>query len=558
MASDMPPGQPVPPNHWRAHVPTAHICADADDGFKHLQAHVATTAFDSDDYADAPKCHPNTRIAVLDDIMHWIAIQAATRTQWVLWLNGAAGAGKSAIGRSIVALCLAQDVPVARFFFFRTDAARNGPKPVVATLAYQLMESIPELRSIVIPRIQADALVFTKSLETQFRALVFGPLLQLQSGSSLQQKTVVLLLDGVDECVGYDKQAQIIRIIADFVKTQAFPLVAFFGSRAETQLCAEFRAPARAGVLLQLALDTDYRADGDIRHFLTDSFATIRSTHPFRRALRDSNWPDHAAVDDLVHRASGQFIYASVALNFISAANQDPARLLAVVRGLRPSGKLTPFAQLDALYRHIFSQVADIHAASLVLAWDMFTVKDDGALSVGTDPVFGTMDNTDIKVALADLTSVLTYTTDRRIKFLHASLPDFLLDPKRSQIYHIDRATWSAQLSIVTLRRIIHMEPSRQAAGAVQWQNNHKVAELHFGFRHDDGIVPAARKAHCRTKRTCGCPAARYTPAEFRTRHPAHKSQNPRRRIRPAASVLPRNNSEMGKQSTTFLSCPQR
>ena len=76
------------------------------DGFKHLQAHVATTAFDSDDIVDAPKCHPNTRKAVLDNIMNWITIQTAMRVQWILWLNGAAGAGKSAIGRSIVALCL--------------------------------------------------------------------------------------------------------------------------------------------------------------------------------------------------------------------------------------------------------------------------------------------------------------------------------------------------------------------------------------------------------------------------------------------------------------------
>ncbi len=50
-------------------------------------------------HVDAPKCHPNTRQAVLDEIMNWI-ILAAARVQWILWLNGAAGAGKSAIGRS--------------------------------------------------------------------------------------------------------------------------------------------------------------------------------------------------------------------------------------------------------------------------------------------------------------------------------------------------------------------------------------------------------------------------------------------------------------------------
>ncbi len=64
--------------------------------------------------------------------MGWIEQQTAIRTQWMLWLNGAAGAGKSAIARSIVALCLAQNIIIARFFFFRTDAARNSLQSVVA------------------------------------------------------------------------------------------------------------------------------------------------------------------------------------------------------------------------------------------------------------------------------------------------------------------------------------------------------------------------------------------------------------------------------------------
>ena len=51
------------------------------DGFKHLQAHVATAAFDSNDNVDAPKCHPNTREAVLDVIMNWITLQTAVRIQ---------------------------------------------------------------------------------------------------------------------------------------------------------------------------------------------------------------------------------------------------------------------------------------------------------------------------------------------------------------------------------------------------------------------------------------------------------------------------------------------
>ncbi len=289
----------------------------------------------------------------------------------IMWLNGAAGSGKTAIGRSIVERCLALGIPVARFFFFRTDSTRNSLSPVVATLADQLMESIPELRPIIIPKIQAVPLIFRKSLETQFETLIFGPLLQLQ-GSSDKQNTVVLLIDGVDECNGHGEQAKLIRTITNFIMKQSFPLIAFFGSRTENQLCTEFRSPVLLDILLQLPLDTDYRADEDILLFLNDSFEKIKSTHPFGSALRDDNWPAQADIDKLMSKGSGQFIYASVVINFISNPNQHPARQLEIVLGLRPSGIFTPFAQLDALYRHIFSQVENIQAASLVLALEIF------------------------------------------------------------------------------------------------------------------------------------------------------------------------------------------
>ncbi len=83
------------------------------------------------------------REAVQKDIMDWILQTVTTRIQWMLWLNGAAGAGKSAIARSIVALCLARNIPIARFFFFRTDPTRNTLRPVVATLVYQLIQQLP-------------------------------------------------------------------------------------------------------------------------------------------------------------------------------------------------------------------------------------------------------------------------------------------------------------------------------------------------------------------------------------------------------------------------------
>ncbi|KJA14255.1 hypothetical protein HYPSUDRAFT_208848 [Hypholoma sublateritium FD-334 SS-4] len=426
-------GQFVQHNFQTASV---HQCNEADDGFKHLQAHVATSAFDSAEHVDAPKCHVNTRKAVLDEIMNWI-ILTVTRVHWVLWLNGAAGAGKSAIARSIVDLCIQRNIPIARFFFFRTDYTRNSIKPLVATLP------------IIIPRIESDSLIFTKSLKTQFDFLIFGPLLELQR-SSLRMHTVVLLLDGVDECEDKDDQASLIHIVTDLVGSDSVPVIAFFASRIEDQISTVFRSPEVANVTLRLPLDNNYLPDNDIRLFLDDSFQKIKATHPFGHLL-DSNWPLASEVQEIVEKSSGQFIYASVVIKFCSMLGLHPEQQLNIVRGLRPRGALTPFAQLDALYQHIFSQVWDFEVTSLVLAWAIFTSYP----SLSKCAEFLGMEVADIYVAMTSLQSVVNFTGDGDIHFLHASLPDFLFDEDRSQEYHISRSTWSTRLSIMAFKFVM-------------------------------------------------------------------------------------------------------
>ncbi len=284
----------------------------------------------------------------------------------MLWINGAAGAGKSAIARSIVDLCLKQDIVIVRFFFFRTDPSRNTIKPVVATLAYQLIRAIPALDSIISPKIQSDPLVFNESLETQFNSLIFESLQQLHKESPLQ-KAIVLLADGVDECSGDENQVNFIHSISQFVAEKSVPLIVIFASRTESQLKMAFNEPKFDGILQTLALDIDYRAAGDIRLFLNDSFTKIKRTHPFQSSIKPE-WPTSSLLQEIVDKSSNQFIYASVVIKFISSPRLHPVQQLEIVHGLRPAGHLTPFAQLDALYQYIFSQVHDVPHATEILA----------------------------------------------------------------------------------------------------------------------------------------------------------------------------------------------
>ncbi len=72
------------------------------------------------------------------------------------------------------------------------------------------------------------------------------------------------------------------------------------------------------GILTQIPLDNNYYANEDILRFLNDSFKNIKQTHPHGESL-NADWPHPSHVQDIVCKSSGQFIYASAVINFLSS-----------------------------------------------------------------------------------------------------------------------------------------------------------------------------------------------------------------------------------------------
>ncbi|KAF8962423.1 hypothetical protein BDZ97DRAFT_1627024, partial [Flammula alnicola] len=271
----------------------------------------------SEQHVDPPKCHPNTRLAVLQEIMEWIQ-HSEDRDAWIMWLNGAAGAGKSAIARSIAEMCEQAKLAFATFFFFRTDPTRNTAKPLVATLAYQIAISIPLARDIIVQVLDRDPRLFGRSFESQLKALIVEPLRQLSQlsdGSPNLKFPFLIIIDGLDECNGRDVQTNIIYAILDVLRDANLPLICLIASRPEQQLIMAFNSRQVTNIVTRLPLDNRYRADEDIRLFLNDKFTEIRNSHPFKHLI-DSSWPPKDVAENIVEKSSGQFIYASVIIHF--------------------------------------------------------------------------------------------------------------------------------------------------------------------------------------------------------------------------------------------------
>jgi hypothetical protein len=382
----------------------------------------------------------------MQSIYDWI-VQEGPHNRWLLWLNGAAGAGKSAIMQSIAERCFLAAIAIASFFFVRSDSTRNIMGPLVATLAYQLIQAIPDTADNILLTIEQNPLIFEQSLEDQLRELIIQPLLRLPPHL---QRLFVVFIDGLDECNDRAHQSNLLRILGTISSGRNIPVVFIIASRREPQIEAEFCRIQVADILTTIPLD-DIQASDDIRRYLFAKFDEIKTTH-LRRKFLDPNWPTSAVIEQIVEKSSGQFIYASVVIGYISLPHRHPALQLEIINGIRPRNPSeNPFAHLDALYLYIFSQVKQLDAVRNILALHLNNI----IFSIRILELLFQLAAGELEVLFADLTPLIecSATNRREIKILHASLSDFLLDESRSGDYCIDLDEYRTNLLYLFLER---------------------------------------------------------------------------------------------------------
>lgn len=399
---------------------------------------------------------------MFEDILKWIFHpEGMERAKWLLWLNGAAGAGKTAIEQSLAELCSKRGIPAASFFFFHSDHTRNTLRPVVATLAYQLIQLVPSTRDFIVKKIESDPLIFQRTFEAQLQALIVEPLdsSHQDSGTLARRQELLIIIDSLDDCIasGRAEQRNIIRAFNSLYATKKpHPIIVIVGSRIESQLTAEFGSAEVSGILQTISLDGQrydpeigtsqrYDPDPDIRTFLAFSFNHIKRNHHLKDAI-DPIWPVQAIVNDILTRSSGQFIYASVVIQFISTSPEHPPTQLDMILSDNSTGFATSaFTELDVIYRRIFSRVDEepkyVRAVAILLACVILT-NETRLAAIAT---LVNIPQLELRAALNNLTSVIAIRNGR-IHFLHASLLSFILDKTRSQKYYIDTATWAIDL----------------------------------------------------------------------------------------------------------------
>jgi len=368
--------------------------------------------------------------------------------------------------------CQEEKILLASFFFFRSDPLRNNFKRFIPTLAYDIIQSVPDCRSIIERVVESDPHIFHRSLDAQIHHLILSPLSQVAQTRAIAGHPLpyVIIIDGLDECIETQEQTSIIQLFSKTLcQNPHFRWKVLIASRPELAIRHSFNNVMNPST--SLALSDDYTADEDIRRYLEDNFREIKRKNPNKSHL-PSDWPSKEDIDSLVRKSSGQFIYAATVIKFLSSGKRIKARLRIILdfgSTLINGQTELPFCQLDALYEHILNSAGagQVEAVKQTTAlcilykscYFRYALPDQtpGEIIAGVLA----LEIEDVDCILEERSPILKAAGDD-IRLYHASISDFLFDRNRAGGLWVDeRFLWSKIVcySLQSLRTIPKRSP---------------------------------------------------------------------------------------------------
>ncbi|KAK6964725.1 hypothetical protein R3P38DRAFT_3157048, partial [Favolaschia claudopus] len=379
-----------------------------------------------------PPCHPNTRMEILERLTRWSQDDNGSQ---ILWMHGPAGTGKSAIVQSFCEQLQARNCLAGSFFFRRGHPSRGNAAKLWPTIAYQLALLLPGFKTALGLRLTTDPSLLDKSIPAQLQRLVIDSYAEAPSNRSL-----VMVLDGLDECEGETRQQDILRSIGGSLNSQPL-LRVLIVSRPEAHIKEIFSEPP-----LQPCEQLNVLGSmEDVRIYLVDEFERICKTHSIM-ATTSSAWPEDQLIEHIVAKSSGHFIYAATVIRFVEDKDFDPVERLAIVTQLQShDDDLSPFAELDQLYLQILNMAP--HRSRLSRILSVVAAGFTGRLNVDNIGELLGLKQPEIMLTLRRLHSLINIgdrllkandpssSTEKVISIYHASFLDFLHDSGRSHSF---------------------------------------------------------------------------------------------------------------------------
>ncbi|KAF5357859.1 hypothetical protein D9756_001838 [Leucocoprinus leucothites] len=412
---------------------------------KELMTHAIHGAeVDSSERDPPPRCHPGTRMSILQEARRFF--QDPKSPENIFWLCGSAGVGKSAIVQTLAEglkdLDDAMNYSFGAAIFFSRPNQRDNPRLVFPTIAYQLAVRYPFYRQYIAAELSDDPMLLDKSVSEQFKRLITQPF--ADQGLCYESKSLVIMLDGLDECNGEQEQANIISLITQFIlRNPNVRLLWLISSRPEPHICDVF---SRINVLSLYHRENvpinSNESCKDVERYLRKAFMEIyqRYSDCFSENTR---WPTESQFLTLCAAATGLFAFAAAVVRFIGDAEygnpilQMNGVLSAIEKrsSEQDSLRINPFASLDAVYIRILSSIPEVLLPTTVrILQQLICMPHSRFVDLAN---FLGLAQHEVYSALRGLHSLLSIPPpylahDEKITTYHASFTDFLRDSVRS------------------------------------------------------------------------------------------------------------------------------
>jgi archaellum biogenesis ATPase FlaH len=366
---------------------------------------------------------------LLQDIEQW---SVGRQDQFLFWLNGQAGTGKSTIALTVAQRLRNERRLGASFFFSRDQRGRENAKMFFTTLASQLADLSPDLRHLISEAIANHPRIAGKEPREQWDRLIIEPLRQCQSHWS----PIVVVIDALDEYDdenGRNRENDIREILNLFIQLKDLDNIRIFiTSRPEIR--NSITVPTE--ILRDFALHNAEDSELDIGLFLRGELSDIQ-----RRRCPRKEWPALDQIQRLTKKAGNLFIYAATACSFIDSDVFYNRHLEMIL-----NDNTTEMEELHKMYTQILEQSVPRVSEDEKSRFRVSLRSILGTVIIVSIPLsastlrellptkIATELDASINEYFSDLHSVLDVPEDEKdspVRVSHDSFRDFLLDEKK-------------------------------------------------------------------------------------------------------------------------------
>ncbi|KZP21256.1 hypothetical protein FIBSPDRAFT_1044218 [Athelia psychrophila] len=290
-------------------------------------------------------CLTDTRLDAIKAITTWFSSDSKGQDVGsAMWVHGVAGAGKSTLSTTVARMMRDLDL-LGAFFFFNRDLPEWNASTLIRTLAYQLAQFDRTIGAKIEQIVEGTPNIAFMPLAVQFSKLFSGTAL---GDVPWSRGPILVVIDALDEAGSVIEREDLIKVLSEGASKLPWFLRLLIVSRRERDICDAFENSIVRQDELRVDSET---AQGDITVFMRSRLYHTRERNIRYLGPAMASWPDEGDVNDLVHLASGHFIWADTACRLIHASDDPQGTIDELVNHQSTGQSGESFASLHRLYK---------------------------------------------------------------------------------------------------------------------------------------------------------------------------------------------------------------